>query len=184
MSTSEPTAVSPRHQSTLGEICRWTVEDGAAVWALVQASTLDLNSPYTYLLWGDHYSATSRVWRDDEGLGGFVMGYRIPAEPTALFVWQVGVDARCRGLGVASRLLDAVCDAHADVTHLESTVTPSNTASRRLFSAFAARRDAPLVISAAFAADQFPPGDHEAEDRFRIGPFAPPTSPPKESLNS
>lgn len=182
--TSEPTAAASRHRSINSEISRWSIDDGAAIWALVEASTLDLNSAYAYLLWGDHFSATSRVWRDGDGLGGFVMGYRIPADPTTLFVWQVAVDARCQGLGVASRLLDAVCDAHADVTHLESTVTPSNTASRRLFSAFASRRDAPLAISPAFSADQFPPGNHEAEDRFRIGPFAPPTSPPKETLNS
>lgn len=181
MSTSEPTAVSPRHPSTSGEISDWRVDDGAEIWALVEASTLDTNSPYAYLLWGDHFAATSRTWRDDEGLGGFVMGYRVPAEPTTLFVWQVAVDARCQGLGVASRLLDAVCDAHPDVTHLESTVTPTNTASQRLFSGFAARRDAPLAIFPAFAATQFPPGEHEAEDRFRIGPFTSPTSPSKES---
>lgn len=181
MPTVEPTAVPLRHRSTVGEISEWTTEDGAEIWALVKASTLDLNSPYAYLLWGEHFSSTSRIWRDAEGLGGFVMGYRVPAEPGTLFVWQVAVDARCQGLGVASRLLDALGDANPDLTHLESTVTPSNTASRRLFSAFAARHDAPLDISPAFTVDQFPPGDHEPEDRFRIGPLAPSPPPSKES---
>lgn len=180
MSTSQPIAVSPRHPSTDGEVREWTIDDGAEVWTLVESSTLDLNSPYAYLLWGDHFSSTSRTWRDAHGLGGFVMGYRVPNEPTTLFVWQIAVDARCQGLGVASQLLDALCDAHPDVTHLESTVTPSNTPSRRLFGAFATRRDAPLAISPAFAVDQFPPGDHEAEDRYRIGPFIAPSSSPKE----
>jgi hypothetical protein len=56
-------------------------------------------------------------------------------------------------------------------------VTPSNVASRALFTSIARTLDAPLDISAGFAADEFP-GEgsatpHEGEDLFDIGPFEP-----------
>lgn len=178
MSTSEPTVATSGHQNvevrTTAEvrIGAWTVDDGAAVWELVRASTLDDNSPYAYLLWGDHFSATSRVARDGNGLVGFVMGYRPPAQLDTLFIWQVGVDPRVQGRGLASTLIDHVWTAHDDLAHLESTVTPSNGASDHLFRAFAERHDAPVETSLAYSEHQFPPGGHEAEIRYQIGPVS------------
>ncbi|NLD75148.1 MAG: diaminobutyrate acetyltransferase [Acidimicrobiales bacterium] len=149
---------------------RPTPADGAAIWELVATTTLDLNSPYAYVLWGDHFAATSCLARDDRGLVGFVMGHRVPARPDTLFVWQVGVTERARGTGLASRLLDEVWSGQPDVRHLEATVTPSNTASDRLFRSFGARHDAPVHVEPAYDEAHFPGQGHEAEILYRIGP--------------
>ena len=160
------------------------MSDGADVWRLVTASTLDHNSPYAYLLWGDHFGSTSRILRDAPAAGtertegdllGFVMGFGVPDRPHVLFVWQVGVAPEARGRGVASGLLDDLWAHHPHMRGLEATVTPDNSASDRLFRAFAARHGLEVSTEMAYRPDDFPTGAHEAEIRYRIGP--PPTAP-------
>ena len=57
------------------------------------------------------------------------------------------------------------------IDHLETTITPDNDASERLFAAFAERRAARLVTSELFSAELLGEG-HEPEILHRIGPFA------------
>ncbi|MCV7384026.1 GNAT family N-acetyltransferase [Mycolicibacter longobardus] len=105
-------------------------------------------------------------------LGGFVTGYRRPDQPETLMVWQVAVNAAHRGAGLAGRMLDhlATTLVPEGVTHLETSITPDNTASRRLFGAFARRWDAALECSELFGGGLFPES-HLAEELFRIGPL-------------
>ncbi|GAY09078.1 diaminobutyrate acetyltransferase [Pseudonocardia sp. N23] len=156
-------------------ISRPTVDDGVDVSRLAaESKVLDLNSRYAYLLWCRDFAETSVLARLDDPRSapvGFVTGYRRPDSPDTLVVWQVAVDAATRGLGVAGRMLDELVDAVPGVDHLETTITPGNDASERLFSAFAERRDAPLVTSELFSADLLG-DDHEPEILHRIGPFA------------
>ncbi|CAN5899762.1 diaminobutyrate acetyltransferase [soil metagenome] len=133
-------------------------------------TTLDENSPYAYVLCGDHFARTSRVAHHDDIVVGFVMGYPVPDRPDTLFVWQVGVDARARGQGLALRLIEEVWAHNPAFRFLESTVTPSNEASDRLFRAFAARHGAEVRTSLAYGVTCFP-GDHEAEIGYTIGPI-------------
>lgn len=156
-----------------------TVADGQALWQMaVDSATLDVNAPYAYLLWCRDFAATSVVAEVDAGLGaphrlgGFVTGYRRPEQPQTLMVWQVAVDAAHRGAGLAGRMLDhlAAEQVAAGVTHLETSITPDNEASRRLFDSFARRWEAPLETSELFGADLFAES-HLAEDLFRIGPL-------------
>lgn len=152
-----------------------TPADGAGIWQLVEASTLDTNSPYAYVLWGDHFAATSRVARLGDEVVGFVMGHRVPERPDVLFVWQVGIADSQRGCGLASRLLDEVWEANGGLTHLEATVTPSNRASDLLFRSFARRHGAEVETRTVYAEEFFPRGqDHEAEVLYRIGPVPAP----------
>lgn len=153
-----------------------TQADGTAVWLLVeQLGSLDRNSTYAYLLLCRDFADTCILAEDPASgaLLGFVMGYRLPARPDTVFVWQVAVSEQARGQGLASRLLDGLLlsDGCRGVRYLESTVTPSNEASRALFGALARRLDAELVESPGFPAEAFPTGDHEPEPRLRIGPF-------------
>jgi L-2,4-diaminobutyric acid acetyltransferase len=148
-----------------------TPADGADIWRLVGETALDDNSPYAYVLCGDHFARTSRVAHHDETLMGFVMGYRVPDRPDTLFIWQVGVDPRARGHGLASRLIEEIWSDHHGVRYLESTVTPSNQASDRLFRAFADRHRAEVETSVGYGVDLFPGDDHEAEMRYTIGPI-------------
>jgi diaminobutyrate acetyltransferase len=147
--------------------------DGPAIWRLARdCGELDLNSSYAYLLWCRDFAATSVVARIDGGLAGFVTGFRRPQTPDTLLVWQVAVDERCRGRRLGRRMLDALIDGPGEPPRwLETTVSPGNTASDRMFSSFAAGRGAELERSELFAAEDFPDG-HEVELLYRIGPLA------------
>lgn len=151
-------------------------EDGSVIWRLVRdGGSLDLNSPYLYLLICTDFAATSIVAVDaDDVPVGFVAAYRPPDDPTAAFVWQVGVAQRARGQGLAKRLIKGMLCRHAnrDTTQLTSTVTPSNEASMALFHAVARDLHASVEERERFGAELFPEG-HEAEIELRIGPLAP-----------
>ncbi len=159
------------------QIDRPTVADGAELWRIARDSkVLDLNSSYSYLLWCRDFAATSAVARDEHGAPiGFVSGYLRPDSPRTLLVWQVAVDASHRGRGLAAALLDGLAArtaAEHGVDTVETTITPGNTASERLFTAFAERHGALLEREVLFDAGQFPDGPHDPEVLYRIGPFA------------
>ncbi|MEQ8142956.1 diaminobutyrate acetyltransferase [Streptomyces sp. OP7] len=159
------------------QIDRPTVADGAVLWRIARDSkVLDLNSSYSYLLWCRDFAATSAVARDESGAPvGFVTGYLRPDSPRTLLVWQVAVDETHRGRGLAAAMLDGLADrtaAEHGVDTVETTVAPGNTASERLFTAFAERHGALLEREVLFDAGQFPDGPHDPEVLYRIGPFA------------
>lgn len=135
---------------------------------------MDLNSSYAYLLWCHDFSDTSVVAKVDGEPVGFIIGYRRPSVPDTAVVWQVAVDASQRGRGLAGKLLDAMFTrlTAVGVRHLETTITPDNTASIALFSSFARRWEAELTREDLFAAADFPDdGEHEPEDLYRVGPL-------------
>lgn len=153
------------------------VTDGAALWRIARDSrALDLNSSYAYLLWCRDFAGTSAVARTRDGRpAGFVTAYLRPERPGTLLVWQVAVDAAYRGHGLAARLLDSLAErvAHTyGVDRLETTITPGNTASERLFTSFAARHGADLERDVLFPSERFPDGPHDPEVLYRIGPLS------------
>lgn len=182
--------------------------DAADVWRLVEAcEALDGNSPYAYLLLCSDFAETGMVVRaaappsesesrgapdgmgqgepvgeGDSGQGalvGFVLGYRPPARPQTLFVWQIAVAPECRGQGLGGRVLDRLvhrCRQTFGIEYLEATVTPSNGSSRQLFTKYARDRELQIHESLAFGASSFPAeldAPHEDEIRLRIGPLGP-----------
>jgi L-2,4-diaminobutyric acid acetyltransferase len=158
-------------------IDRPEVADGAPLWRLAKDSeALDLNSSYSYLLWCRDFAGTSAVVRaePDGRPVGFVTAYLRPDRPRTLLVWQVAVDSAYRGRGLAARLLDAltarVATEHG-ITDVETTITPGNTASERLFTSYAARHGAALRREVLFETRQFPEGPHDPEVLYRIGPL-------------
>ncbi|MDN3021146.1 diaminobutyrate acetyltransferase [Streptomyces sp. S.PB5] len=168
---------APADTSAELEIDRPSVADGAALWRIARDSkVLDLNSSYSYLLWCRDFAATSAVARDGRGEPvGFVTGYVRPDRPHTLLVWQVAVDETHRGRGLAGKLLDGLAArvfAEQRITAVETTVTPDNTASERLFCAFAERHDAALEREVLFDTGLFPDGPHEPEVLYRIGPLS------------
>ncbi|MGW7519431.1 diaminobutyrate acetyltransferase [Streptomyces sp. NPDC054796] len=153
------------------------VEDGAAIWRIARDSrTLDLNSSYSYLLWCRDFAATSVVARDANGEPvGFITGYVRPQRPRTLVVWQVAVDEAARGRGLAAAMLDGLTTRAAEelgIDVVETTVTPDNTPSNRLFTSFAERHGAPSAKEVLFDAGVFPSSGHEPEVLYRIGPVA------------
>jgi L-2,4-diaminobutyric acid acetyltransferase len=145
------------------------IEDGRQLWRIARDSkTLDLNSPYSYVLWCRDFAATSVVARAGGEIRGFVTGFDRPEERGTLFVWQVAVDEAWRGRALAGRMLAHLADqGHR---YVEATVTPDNTASDRLFRAFARDRGAELRRTPLLSGDLFP-GDHQPEELYRIGPL-------------
>lgn len=135
-----------------------TVKDGKRLWEIARDSgSLDLNSKYYYLLMCRHFGDTSVVAEKDGTVVGFVTSYRPPESPETIFVWQVAVDARARGLGVASKMLMTMIDNNrADVRYLSATVTPSNTASIGLFAAVAKRLGTMGFLRGVFPRGGFP----------------------------
>lgn len=153
------------------------MEDGAAIWRIARDSeVLDLNSSYSYLLWCRDFAATSLVARGRDGEPiAFVTGYVRPDRPEALVVWQVAVDHAHRGRRLAGVLLDALTTKVTDergVREVETTITPDNTASDRLFTSYAKRHRAPLAREVLFDGGLFPEGTHQPEVLYRIGPFS------------
>ncbi|TGZ18845.1 L-2,4-diaminobutyric acid acetyltransferase [Streptomyces sp. S816] len=157
-------------------IDRPATADGAALWRLAKDSkTLDLNSSYSYLLWCRDFAGTSAVARGADGTPvGFITGYVRPDHPDTLLVWQVAVDSAHRGHGIAAALLDGLTArlAESGVTRIETTITPGNTASERLFTSYAERHGAHLSREVLFPAELFPDGPHDSEVLYRIGPPA------------
>lgn len=147
-------------------------EEGSAVWQLVsEIGNLDLNSRYFYLLWGRDFADASVVVRDGDRIAGFIVGYRRPQATDTLFVWQVAVSSHYRRQGLARRMLDHLWNRlrPLGVNFVESTVTPDNKASMRLFESFAEGHNAELTRDVLFSEQMLGEG-HEPEVLHRIGP--------------
>lgn len=150
------------------------VGDGAAIHqAVIDVGTLDHNSTYLYLLLCRDFAETCILAERGGALAGFITGYRPPAQNDTIFVWQVGVLPAARGAGVASRMLDGLLlsDGCRGVRFMDTTVTPSNAASRAMFQSLARRLGAKIEESEGFPAEMFGKDGHESERRLRIGPF-------------
>ncbi|MCB0974940.1 MAG: diaminobutyrate acetyltransferase [Actinobacteria bacterium] len=136
------------------------------------ADHLDLNSEYSYVMFGDYFAETSVVAEANGEVIGFATGFRAPEDPETLFVFQIATGDAFAGQGIASEMLDHLVRRATTprVRFLEATVTPDNDASTRLFESFASRWDAQLERQECYGADLFGSG-HQPEFRFRIGPF-------------
>lgn len=150
--------------------------DGAAIHQLIQACPpLDLNSVYSYLLLAEHFDQTSVVAQDDDGrLLGYISAYVPPDKPDVLFVWQVAVHEDARGQGLGRRMIQDLLQRPllADVQFIETTVGPSNLASRHMFKGVARSLNARIVEAPLFERRMFGPQGHEDEPLLRIGPFS------------
>ena len=161
-----------------------SIRDGKAVHALVAAcKPLDLNSTYAYLLLSEHFAGTCVLARQDGRAVGFVSAYVPPERGETIFVWQVAVAADARGQGLARRMLQELLARPAvrGCRFLETTVTPSNAPSTRLFRGLARELGAPLEEKPMFQEEDFGAERHEAETLFRVGPFSGRFEPRKES---
>lgn len=154
--------------------CVPTKEDGAAVWGLIEhTGVLDLNSSYSYLLWCEVFSDTSITVVSDEETVGFISGFIHPEKPNTLFIWQVAVHESERGRGLGTKMLRQLLNRQscASVEYIEATVSPSNTASQRLFKGLASKLDTNCKIGDYFSSADFPKSGHEDELLFKIGPI-------------
>jgi len=147
-------------------------EDGLEIHSLIADSPpLDLNSVYSYCLFGAHFDDSCILAEQAGTITGFISAYRIPRQPDTLFVWQVVVSKEARGQGMARRMLDALLQRFDDseIGFVEATVNPSNSASRGIFAGLARNRGTTLQEKDFLAASAF--GDasgHEPEILLRV----------------
>ncbi|HLS65856.1 MAG TPA: diaminobutyrate acetyltransferase [Pseudogracilibacillus sp.] len=153
-----------------------TEKDGSDMFRIVKESNvLDVNSSYSYLMWGKFFRSTSIIAEcESERVVGFVSGFLLPERNDTLFVWQVGVEKEQRGKGLATKLIIELLRnvrQKEDVHYLEATVTPSNIPSSKLFKGIAKKLATDCIITECFPEDLFPDDAHESELSYRIGPF-------------
>jgi L-2,4-diaminobutyric acid acetyltransferase len=147
-----------------------SLNDGAAITRLVKESqTLDVNSSYLYFLLSDHFSQTCAIAELDQRPVGFVTAYRLPNDPSVLFVWQVAVDPSMRGQGLALRLLQnlAARDWFEQIQQVQCTISPSNKASNALFAKWANQLGSKAEVSEYLTPAHLGDG-HEAEPLVSI----------------
>lgn len=153
---------------------RPVLEDGKRVYDLIErCPPLDLNSSYCYFLLCSHFSDTCVVAEDDGRLVGFLSAYLPPGRADTLFVWQIAVDETARGQGLAGRMLDYLLaqPCCAEVRSVETTVSPSNQSSRRVFIRLAERLQSGSNEESFLEASLFGNEGHEEERLIRIGPW-------------
>jgi L-2,4-diaminobutyric acid acetyltransferase len=149
-------------------------EDGSVVYDLVEnCKPLDTNSMYCNNLQCSHFRDTAVLAEEQGETIGFISGYLLPEQPDTLFVWQVAVSPKARGLGLASKmLLELLSRQQGAVRHLHTSITPGNEASWNLFKRLARKLDAPLNERVMFDKEQHFAGQHETEMLVHIGPFS------------
>ncbi|MSU89332.1 diaminobutyrate acetyltransferase [Rhodobacteraceae bacterium 2CG4] len=146
-------------------------EDGAAIWNLVKAcKPLDENSMYCNLIQCDHFRDTCVVAEADGQVVGWVSGYMLPDDSGTLFVWQVAVSPKARGMGLGQKMLAHLKDrdACAGIERLQTTITGDNAASWALFRRFAEKQGGTLKSAPHFTEEDHFQGKHDTENMVTI----------------
>lgn len=146
-------------------------EDGAAIWELVRAcKPLDENSMYCNLIQCDHFRDTCVVAELDGQVVGWVSAYILPYDPETLFVWQVAVSEKARGMGLGNLMLSHLNrrEACRDVTRLQTTITADNEASWAMFRKFGRLQESKLDVQAYFTQALHFQERHETEHLVTI----------------
>lgn len=144
--------------------------DGVAIWELVKAcKPLDENSLYCNLIQAEHFRDTCVLAEIGGNVVGWVSGHMIPGRGE-LFVWQVAVSPKARGIGLGrAMLLDLIKrDACGGATHLKTTITRDNAASWALFRGLARGIGAAVSEAPHFERDAHFEGRHDTEHMVTI----------------
>ena len=152
-----------------------TANDGYAVNQLIAACPpLDTNSVYCNLLQCTHFSETCVVAELDGEMVGWMSAYINPQKSNTIFIWQMAVSEKVRGQSLAYKMLNhllsrVVC---SEVTHVETTITKDNQASRSVFRKLASQLNTGCAESSYFVRDIHLGGKHADEYLFKIGPIS------------
>ncbi|MFW1676590.1 diaminobutyrate acetyltransferase [Pontibacter sp. JAM-7] len=144
-------------------------KDGYAVHQLIsQCPPLDQNSVYCNLLQCSDLSDSCILAESDTGvIAGFISGYRPPARPDTLFIWQVALHPDWRGQGIALKMLTELFASQSNATALETTISPGNVASETLFARFFEQQQMQVVKHTLFSSAEHFAGKHDDEVLYR-----------------
>ncbi|MDH5509575.1 MAG: diaminobutyrate acetyltransferase [Nitrospinota bacterium] len=151
-------------------------KDGSALYRLIRdCPPLDVNSIYAYCLLADHFAKTVVLAEYENGLAGAVTAYIRPENPDTLFVWQIAVVADARRAGLGKKMLHGLMERPvcSGVKYMETTISPSNEASKNLFISLAQQLKCGIETRPFLSVADFAEGVHEEEHLYRIGPFGP-----------
>lgn len=146
--------------------------DGAQVNALIErCPPLDINSVYCNLIQCQDFSETSIIAQNEKSeIVGFISGYVPPKRQRTLFIWQVALDSNYRGKGIASEMLSRLFSRDTELRYMETTISPSNTSSQKLFKSFFDKHHMALETRTLFESGTHFPDSHEDEVLYRAGP--------------
>lgn len=149
------------------------INDGAEIYRLIKSCPpLDINSQYCYHIVCHDFSNTCVVARNGSKIAGFISAYLKPENHNCLFVWQVAITSQARGRGLASGMLEwLVKQSKYSINSLETTISPSNTASQKLFQHFARDHKADCLTSLFLDVSHFDNELHEEEILYRVSPL-------------
>ncbi|WP_292505047.1 diaminobutyrate acetyltransferase [Mesorhizobium sp.] len=151
-----------------------TYNHAADVWALIAlCPQLARNSLYCELLLCTHFADTCTVAELAGEVVGWLSAYRLPSEPSTLFVWQIAVHPAVRNTGVGKGLIISAFNRPCckSVTHIKATVAPTNKASNSLFATLARDLGAPIRQALWFDRDADFKGQYESEYMLTVGPI-------------
>lgn len=145
-------------------------DDAKDIYNLVKdTNVLDVNSEYLYLLQTTHFKEYCCVATMDDVVVGFVSGYLIPDQEDTLFIWQVAVDDKARGNGLAGKMIVEIVQRESlkDVKTIHTTVSPSNSSSYRLFEKLSKQYGVSFESETMFEINDFN-NAHEDEVLYKI----------------
>ena len=144
------------------------LNDGEAIFKLIKSSPpLDLNSQYYYHIICNDFSETSIIVEKKNNIIAFCSAYFKPKEPNVLFIWQIAVANEYRKLGIATKILNHL-KKNLTIKSIETTTSPSNKASKKLFEKFAKHHNVPIRKEVFLSASTFGENNHEEEILYQI----------------
>ncbi len=149
-------------------------EDGPQIHRLIaNCPPLDTNSLYANLIQATQFASTCVVAECNGEIVGWVSGHIQPDAQDRYFLWQVAVDSSMRGQNLAKRMIRHILEreALAHVRYMNTTITPDNAASWRLFRSVAEDLGAAFHDRPHFLEDTHFGGQHATEHMVTIGPF-------------
>lgn len=125
---------------------------------------------YCNLVQCDHFADTCVVAERDGDIVGWISAYVLPNDPETLFVWQVAVSERARGVGLGALMLRHLVKRPAckGVTRLQTTITNDNDASWSLFRKFARAQGKDLDFQPHYTRGQHFGNRHATENLVTI----------------
>ena len=147
-------------------------EDGISVAELIKrCPPLDLNSTYHYLIQSHYFSKTCSIAFDNKKVVAFVSGFINSSKNNSLFIWQVAIDENYRGKELGIELIEFILNQNKNLDSIETTVTETNLASRRMFEKFCEKYQIKLSEQTLFNKEQDFSNEHDSEILLKIGPL-------------
>ncbi|MDO6514122.1 MULTISPECIES: diaminobutyrate acetyltransferase [unclassified Neptuniibacter] len=148
------------------------IADGQDVHQLIKrCPPLDQNSLYCNLIQCRDFSNTSIIAETSSNkIVGFISGYIPQNRPETLFIWQVALDKEFRGKGIAQKMLAQLFSRDPGIRYLETTISPSNSASKQLFERFFNDHLMDVDSKTLFKSGVHLDKDHEDEVLYLAGP--------------